>query len=206
MHRRRWMEAGGLAALVVVLMAAGPGLYAAEGGSSDDRQAPPADLAPAVADRAPAPEAESAGPVPAASSGMGVYKGTVIDRRSGKPVEGATVVFINEETSETRDAVTEADGSYQVELPAGEYVVDIKVGRKTYRSTGTFREEASGKRWVMDFTIGTKLTERDLKIETTPRDIRVLPAEPRPPLQASKKLMEFFIFIGGLAVVGALAN
>lgn len=155
-----------------------------------------------LAAAAPTPEGESGAGAP----GMGTYRGTVIDRRSTKPVENATIVFINEETSDSFEAVTDAQGAYEIHLPTGQYVVDIKVKKKIYRSTGTFREEASGKRWVMDFTVGTKLTEKDFKIETTPRDIRLMPTEPRPPLEASKKLMEFFIFIGGLAVVGALAN
>jgi hypothetical protein len=137
---------------------------------------------------------------------MGVYRGKVTDRKGGKPVDDATVVFTNEGSNETYEARTDKGGLYEVQLPAGEYVVDIKVGRKIYRSTGTFKEEATGKRWTMDFTIGTKLTEKDFKIETSPKNIRVIQAEPRPPLEASKKWMEFFIFVGGLAAIGALAN
>ncbi|MBI3448563.1 MAG: carboxypeptidase regulatory-like domain-containing protein [Acidobacteria bacterium] len=190
-------EVRALGALVVLLLAGG-GLPAAATADSLDPAAPPA------ASSAPAPPdtVESGG----SAAGTGVYRGVVTDRRSGKAVSGASVVFTNEETGEAYQAATGDAGQYEVRLPAGEYVVDIKVGRKTYRSTGTFREEAAGKRWTMDFTIGTKLTEKDLKITTTPRDIRVIQAEPRPPLEGSKKWLEFFIFIGGLAAVGALAN
>jgi hypothetical protein len=137
---------------------------------------------------------------------LGVYRGTVSDRRSGKPVAEAVVIFINEETGESFQTTTGEDGRYQIELPEGEYIVDIQVGRKIYRSSGSFREEASGKSWVMDFTVGSKLTEKDLKIRTTPEDVRLIPTEPRPPLEPSRKMAEFFIFLGGILGVAALAN
>lgn len=204
MQRRAIHGSRALSALLVLLMApAGAG--ARSGGSAppstqdaESSGAPGAAL-PLLA---PAPQPEASAGV----TGTGVYRGTVTDRRSGKPVNGGTIIFLNEETNQSFEAKTDEKGYYEVHLPAGEYVVDIKVGRKAYRSTGTFKEEAKGQKWVMDFTIGTKLTEKDLKITTTPRDIRVIQAEPRPPLEASKKWMEFFIFVGGLAVVGALAN
>lgn len=141
-----------------------------------------------------------------AAAPMGLYRGTVTDRRSGKPVAGAVVVFINEESGDTYESTSDANGVYEARLPAGEYVVDIRVGKKTYRSSGSFREEASGKRWVMDFTVGTKLTEKDVKIETTPRDVRIMQTEPRAPLEASKKKMEFWIFIGTVLGVAALSE
>jgi len=186
MHRTADHVARAVVALLVLLVLPA-GAWAQSGGA---------------AAMAPAAEGESG----ANAAGTGLYRGTVTDRRSEKPVEGATIVFLNERTNDSFEAKTDDKGLYEIRLPAGEYVVDIKVGRKIYRSTGTFKEEAAGRRWVMDFTIGTKLTEKDLKIETTPRDIRIVQAEPRPPLAASKKWREFFIFIGGLAVVGALAN
>ena len=187
-----------LLALIGLLSAGGALPAAATGEGPGGGGEPAAAIAPA------APAAVEGGG--ASAGGTGIYRGVVTDRRSGKPVSGASVVFTNEETGETFESSTGESGQYEVRLPAGEYVVDIKVGRKTYRSTGTFREEATGKRWAMDFTIGTKLTEKDLKITTTPKDIRVIQAEPRPPLEGSKKWLEFFIFIGGLAAVGALAN
>jgi len=141
-----------------------------------------------------------------AAAGMGIYRGTVTERKSGNAVAGAVLVFINEKTNDTFEAVTDAKGVYEARLPAGEYVVDIRVGKKTYRSTGTFREEDPGKRWVMDFTVGTKIAEKDFKIVTNPKDIRVLPAEPRPPLDPSRKKMELFIFLGGVLGVAALSE
>ncbi len=162
--------------------------------------APPPEPAPAGQET----EVESGETVDTARTGL--YRGVVSNRRSGKPVEGAILVFMNEETGDAFQVSTDENGAYEVRLPAGEYIVDIRVGRKVYRSTGTFREEASGKRWIMDFTVGSKLTERDLKIQTTPSDIRVIPTEPRPPLEPSRKLTEFLIFLGGLIGVAALAD
>lgn len=194
-----------LAALLISLVAfAGSGrlLGAAEAAPAGAPTAPP-----------PPPEPAQAGQETVVESGdaidtarTGLYRGVVSNRRSGKPVEGAVLVFMNEETGDTFEVTTDENGTYQVRLPAGEYIVDIRVGRKVYRSTGTFREEASGKRWVMDFTIGSKLTDRDLKIQTSARDIRVIPTEPRPPLEPSRKLTEFLIFLGGVIGVAALAD
>jgi len=185
------------AALLVCLLASagsGPILMA-------DDEAPPSP--PPAAMAAPAPT-DAAAEDPGAETG--VYRGVVTNRKAGKPVEGAVLVFLNENTGDVFEVTTDEKGEYEAYLPAGEYVVDIRVGRKTYRSTGTFREEASGKRWVMDFTIGSKLTDKDLKIETTPSNIRVIQTEPRPPLEPSRKLTEFLIFIGGLIGVAALSN
>lgn len=165
----------------------------------------------------PGPSAVAAGPVPPAPMQMGdggeesglrvgIYRGTVLDRKKKRPVPGALVIFLNEESGESIQTTTDEKGNYEVELPEGEYIVDIQVGKKVYRSTGSFREEADGRRWVMDFTVGSKLTEKDLKIATTPRDVRLIPTEPRPPLEPSRKMTEFWIFLGGVIVVGALAN
>jgi hypothetical protein len=154
---------------------------------------------PAVA---PAPEGEQG----ESALRTGLYRGTVTNRKSGKPVVGAVVIFLDEETGEAFQIATNDKGEYEINLPAGEYIVDIQVGRKTYRSSGTFREEADGKRWVMDFTVGSKLTEKDLKIQTTPKDVRLVATEPRPPLEPSRKLAEFLIFIGGVIGVAALSD
>jgi len=159
-------------------------------------------------DEAPVPSAPAANNAAEGDPGAttGIYRGTVTNRRSGKPVSGAVLLFQNEETGDVFEVTTGEDGAYEARLPAGEYIVDIRVGRKMYRSTGTFREEAKGKRWEMDFTVGSKLTDKDLKIATTPRDIRVIQTEPRPPLEPSRKLTEFLIFIGGLLGVAALSE
>ena len=216
MYRRAEYRARVVPALLALLLASA-GAWARPAGTSSANPRSGEEPEPSSAGReiaswemAPASPAAPEGAAEAqeagTNAGMGLYKGKVSDRKGGKPVSDAVVVFTNEESNETYEARTDDNGLYEVQLPAGEYVVDIKVGRKTYRSTGTFKEEAAGKRWSMDFTIGTKLTEKDFKIETTPRNIRVIQAEPRPPLEASKKWMEFFIFVGGLAVIGALAN
>lgn len=165
-----------------------------------------ADDAAATSDGSTAAAPSAQGEEGAGGAPTGLYRGVVTDRRAGKPVPGAVVVFMNEDTGDTFETVTDEKGMYETRLPAGEYLVDIRVGKTIYRSAGTFREEAPGKRWVMDFTVGSKLTEKDLKIETTPTDIRVVSTEPRPPLEGSKKWMEFWIFLGGLVTVGALAD
>ncbi len=172
-------------------------------------------LLPGAAPWPPDPEAEAsasggAGAEKAAAGGeevrLGIYRGTVTDRRSGKPVPEALVIFINEASGESFQTSTGKDGKYEIDLPEGEYIVDIQVGRKVYRSSGSFREEATGRRWVMDFTVGSKLTEKDLKIRTTSEDVKLIPTEPRPPLEPSRKRAEFLIFLGGLLGVAALAN
>ena len=195
-----------LSALLVLLIASAGVPVGAAGGNEPPAAVSSADGLAAALTSTDSPEGASPGTQTAASVPTGLYRGKVTERRSGKPVEGAVLVFMSEETGESFEAVTDKTGAYETRLPAGEYLVDIKVGKKVYRSAGTFREEATGKRWVMDFTIGSKLTERDLKIETTPKDIRVVATAPRPPLEPSRKMLEFWIFLGGLIAVGALAD
>lgn len=184
-----------LAALVILLIGVPGTLAFADSAATPSSAAEPS---PAAAETASAGESVSA-------QATGAYRGKVTDRRGGDPVPGAVLVFTNEETGETFEATTDANGVYETRLPAGEYVVDIRVGKKTYRSSGTFKQEAEGK-WVMDFTVGTKLTEKDLRIETTPSDVRVVPTEARPPLEGSKKRMELLIFLGGVLGIAAVAN
>ena len=202
MQLRARAESRALSTLLVLLLGVG-----GSGVGFAGEAAAPAAASPG-GDPAVEPAVEAA--VPAEGGGTevptGTYRGVVSDRRSGKPVPGAVVVFMNEESGETFETTTDATGGYEVHLPPGDYVVDIRVGKTVYRSNGTFREEAGGKRWTMDFTVGSKLTEKDLKIETTPRDIRVVATEPRPPIEGSKKMMEFLLFLGGLIAVGALAE
>jgi hypothetical protein len=163
----------------------------------------------AAAEQAPSDEAgiqSGAGEAGVDGPRVGVYRGTVTNRKNGKAVAGAVVIFLNEASGESYQRTTGDDGGYEIQLPEGDYIVDIQVGRKVYRSSGTFREEADGRRWVMDFTIGSRLTEQDLKIATTATDVRLIPTEPRPPLEPSRKLKEFLIFLGGVLGVAALSN
>jgi hypothetical protein len=193
MARRRSAVIAGLLAAMLIFSSHVP-LWAAPSG-------PTIPLLPAPAQVDDLEESEE---VPAEQTGL--YRGVVTNRKSGKPVKDAVVIFMNEETGDIFEITTDSKGAYEARLPAGEYLVDIRVGRKTYRSTGTFREEAVGKRWVMDFTVGSKLTEKDVKISTTPSNIRIIPTEPRPPLEPSRKMTELWIFIGGLLSVAALSD
>jgi len=62
-----------------------------------------------------------------ASGSTGIIKGTVIDKKTGEPMIGATVHIKNKSTDFTLATSTGLDGSYNFRnLPAGKYEVEAK--------------------------------------------------------------------------------
>ena len=68
-------------------------------------------------------------------SKVGSFKGRVVLKDTNKPVAGASVTFIDEERSNTRDnseqLKTDSEGNYSVRLLPGKYTITIVAGYKT---------------------------------------------------------------------------
>jgi hypothetical protein len=59
----------------------------------------------------------------AVSPKMGGYQGIVTVRESGAKVTGVRIIFVSEDGSITKEAMSDSNGGYQVELLEGKYVV-----------------------------------------------------------------------------------
>lgn len=167
----------------------------------------------------PAPAAGPEGAAPSADA-RGYYRGRVTNARSGKPVPGAALFFMPRAAGEERllscrsgdyagvelyQASTDPNGEYEIRMPTGAYRAAIRVGKKCYKGSGSFREVEPGKSWILDFVIEGRFTESDFEIVTDPlaTGIKLVEPPPPPPVRWWK---EFLGFLGGLAAVAALSE
>lgn len=139
------------------------------------------------------------------ATGYGLYSGTLTSRRSGKPIPQAHLTFRQVEGEKEFRVDTDDEGRYEIRMPTGRYLVEIRIGKKTYGGSGTFREEVPGKRWALDFVISRKLTDQNFELEALPGQTEVHPVYVPPP-PYDPHWWEFLVFIGTVAGIAALAE